>query len=115
MSDGPLRPVCALGTSPTGGGKGRGTEEVRSWLPLWGSWHGAAVTERALPRNFHENVFFPFTAGQNYDIVAQHDNCVFMPTLLVAGHGPGNSPGLHPPATRKIGQTNMKGGNSHDP
>ena len=64
-----------------------------------------------LPRNFHENVFFPFTAGQNYDIVAQHDNCVFMPTLLVAGHGPGNSPGLHPPATRKIGQTNMKGGN----
>ena len=44
MSDGPLRPVCALGTSPKGGGKmetgetncrvamtGRGT-----WLPLWG-------------------------------------------------------------------------------
>ncbi len=54
MSDGPLRPVCALGTSPKGGGKmetgetncrvamtGRGT-----WLPLWGSWHGEAVTER---------------------------------------------------------------------
>ena len=21
----------------------------RSWLPLWGSWHGAAVTEEAIP------------------------------------------------------------------
>ena len=35
------------GTSPEGGGKVRWGPRVLSWLPLWGSWHGAAVTERA--------------------------------------------------------------------
>lgn len=48
------------GTSPKGGGKGDvGTDcrvgplgllamtGLETWLPLWGSWHGEAVTERA--------------------------------------------------------------------
>ena len=32
------------GTSPTGGGKGH-SSKVRSWLPLWRSWHGTAMTD----------------------------------------------------------------------
>ena len=49
-AENPLRPVCALGTSPKGRGKGYaealGTVRKRwkvghgTWLPLWGSWHG---------------------------------------------------------------------------
>ena len=46
---GPLRPL--RGHLPQRGRQVGRLSKKRPWLPLWGSWHGEAVTERVTPVN----------------------------------------------------------------
>ena len=44
-----LSAQCAHWAPPPKGEASRQLSKIRPWLPLWGSWHGEAVTEEAFP------------------------------------------------------------------